>query len=98
MRRREVVTLVGAADAAALGWPFVARAQMATPVVGFLTGAESNSSIARNAVAAFRQGLAEAGFVEGKGVAVAYRFAEGEYDRLPDFALELVRHPVAALA
>jgi len=92
MRRREFNAGLG--GAATL--PFVARAQQpAMPVIGFLS-ARSASDSTRN-VAAFGKGLEEAGFSEGKNVSVEYRFAEGQLDRLPGLATELVRRPVSVL-
>jgi len=94
MRRREFITLLGGAAAA---WPLAARGQQAgMPVVGFLSSAAPGSSVDR--VDAFRQGLAETGFQEGRSVAVEYRSAHGRYQELPRLAAELVGHPVAVLA
>src|SRR6516162_3904138 len=92
MRRREFITLIGAATA----WPFAARAQQpAMPVVGFL-GAGARGPL-REQIAAFQEGLKESSYVEGQNVAVEYRFAEGQYDRFPALASDLVRRQVAVL-
>jgi ABC-type uncharacterized transport system substrate-binding protein len=88
MRRRDFIKVAGSAVA----WPLVARAQQpAMPVVGFLS---SLSQAQSQLMAAWRRGLSETGYEEGKNVTIEYRFAEGRYDRLPAFAAEFVRRPV----
>ena len=91
MRRREFIALLGAAAA----WPRVARAQRPTPVIGFMSARSPEDSV--HLVEAFRRSLAESGFVEGQNVAVEYRWAHGDYGRLPVLARELVNLPVAVL-
>jgi putative ABC transport system substrate-binding protein len=92
MRRREIITLLGGAVA----WPLAARAQQpALPVIGFMSSRSPEDSA--HLVAAFRQGLAENGFVEGQTVAIEFRWAHGDYDRLPTLAAELVSRKVAVL-
>ena len=92
MRRRDFVAGVGSAAA----WPAVARAQQAAmPVIGFLQSQSPN--LYTNALAAFRQGLNEAGYVEGQNVSVEYRYAENQLDRLPPLAADLVRRRVAVI-
>ena len=93
MKRREFIGLVGGAAA----WPLSARAQKPTmPVIGFMSGrAEEDSA---QAVTAFRQGLAEIGFVESQTVKIEYRWARGDYDRIPAFVADLVGRGVVLLA
>jgi putative ABC transport system substrate-binding protein len=92
LKRRDFVTLLSGAAV----WPLAAHAQQpAMPVIGFISSRSPSEST--GLVAAFRQGLGEMGFVEGRNLAIAFRWAEGHYDRLPALAAELVGLPVTLL-
>src|SRR5262245_42924662 len=91
MRRREFITLLGGAAAV---WPIAARAQQ--PVVGYLSTRSAEDTT--HLLAAFRTGLAQTGYVEGQNLTIEYRWAVGQYDRLPGMAAELVQRQVTVLA
>ena len=93
LHRREFITLLGGVAAA---WPIAARAQPATPVVGFLSARSHADSV--GLLVSFRKGLTEAGYVDGQNVQIEYRFAEGRYERLAGLAKELVDRQVVVIA
>jgi putative ABC transport system substrate-binding protein len=92
MRRREFIRLLGGSLAA---WPIMVRAQTPMPLIGFMSGRAPEES--KHLLAAFHKGLDEVGFIEGKNVTIEYRWAFGQYDRLPAIAGELVKRNVAVL-
>ena len=92
MKRREFISLIGGA---AVAWPRTGHAQQGLPVIGFLSSSSPDVFVDR--VRAFRQGLSETGHVEGRNVAIEYRWADGDYNRLPALARELVSRRVALI-
>lgn len=91
MKRREFIALIGGATA----WSRTARAQQTMPVIGYLSARSREDT--SHLIAAFQRGLAENGYIEGQNVAIQYRFADGEYDRLPRMAAEFVQRQVAVI-
>jgi putative tryptophan/tyrosine transport system substrate-binding protein len=96
MRRRDFIALVGSAAALSAAHPFAARAEQTKPLIGFLHASSRQASAKR--LAAFHKGLNETGFVDGQNITIEYRWADGDADRLPEMAADLVRRHVALIA
>jgi len=94
VRRRDVLILLGGA---AIAWPVAARGQQPMPVIGYLSVGSPETDNIPGRLIAFQRGLEEAGYVEGRNVAIEYRWAEGQYDRLPALATDLVRRQVSVI-
>jgi ABC-type uncharacterized transport system substrate-binding protein len=98
MKRREFIRLVGGLAASSASWPLAARAQQtATRTIGWLSLRSADTSTEKNLLAAFRHGLNQTGYVEGRNLKIEYRFGDGQYDRLPALAADLVRRQVEVL-
>jgi putative ABC transport system substrate-binding protein len=96
MRRRDFIRVIAGSSVA---WPLAARAQQAAmPVIGFLHGGSADPNSNGPLVQPFREGLAQLGYLEGRNLAIEFRWAEGHYDRLPELAADLVRRQVVVIA